>query len=198
MKVLSVFIILAMVLSIQPEMGEYTHEYQSDTQNGVVSNETGPVIINLLLEPHSICIFEFNCSDGDEIEVQIWDSDNDPMFIEPFTGEAVYLVINDTTKEDILGASYDDLYYPSLPGISAIFDTPFNENITIEIRGAGNYTLILHWRELEEWEKGTSSSSTTIVFLPSFFVLICGILFLFIGSVVVIVIVIITILRKRV
>ncbi|MGA1821203.1 MAG: hypothetical protein ACMUIG_01595 [Thermoplasmatota archaeon] len=197
MKILSIFTILAMVVTTQPEIGEYTHEYQWDVQDGIVSNETGPIIINLLLEPHSIYIFEFNCSDGDEIEVQMWDSDNDPMFLEPLTGEATNLVINDTTKKEVLGMSFDDLYYPILPGISAIFDTSLNENITIEIYGDGNYTLIIHWRELEEWEKGTSSSSTSIELLPSFIILLFGMFFLFIGLTVAIVIVIIISLRKR-
>lgn len=191
MKVLSVLIILAMALSIETDMGTYTHEYQCESRTGYVSNETGPIVIILILEPYSVNVFEFNCSEGDEIKVQMWDCDKDPMFFDWFTDEASYLIVNDSEKTHVLSASPDDLYYPSLPGITVEYDSPLHENVTIEIRGEGNYTLMVHWRELEEWEKGKSSYSMRIAFEPTpLFYVIIGITLMFIGSIAAVVIII--------
>lgn len=170
-------IILLMTVTLsQIEDPIYTHEYQSEVQYGSVSNETGPVELKYPLRAYSVNIFEFNCSENDTIIVRIWDSNQRQIICDPFNDEIDYLIINDTTKEDPLMASPDGIYFNKLPGWVIKYDGDLEEELTIELQGDGNYTVMVHWRELEEWEKSHWSHSVTrnyfIFFLTGIIVLL--------------------------
>jgi len=152
MKVLLIILLMTATLS-QIEDPIYTHEYQSEVLYGSVSNETGPVELKYPLRAYTVNLFEFNCSDNDTIFIRIWASDQRQIIQDPFNEGIDYLVINDTTKEDPISVSPDGLYFNKLPGWGIKYDGDLEDELTIEIQGNGTYTVMVHWRELEEWEK---------------------------------------------
>jgi len=197
MKMLVLLIVMIMTLSIQTDLGTYTHEYKSELRNGHVSNVAGPVLLNYLILPNTNNVFEFNCSENGTIFVRMWDSENRMFIKDPDDERVDFLIVNDTVKKDIVSASNDCYYYTTLPAHTIKYESNNYQNLTIEISGDGNYSIIIHWRELEDWEMGKLSSYSTLDFSPFFCLCLSGVSFLIIGIIILTIIIIYAIKKKR-
>ena len=187
MRVVLIHAMLCMIAAltlITPIRASDVNGYKECLLEGHVSADGGPLMIEYVIHPFTVNIFEFNVSSGDEIRVRIRDWDNRSLLIVGFD-ERDYLIVNDSTKGELGGMSIDGSYWLNLPGLIYTHDREDERLLYIQIDGEGNYTMIVHWRGLDEWEKGDVRTYDTVDYEISYvFVLLIVSVFLIIVLVV--------------